>query len=449
MGFHEQIPESRRNGNRTDIQPEQNDSTTAEIEASKSNRDQNKSLEKVEAEIKTEVVTSTEVEEGTSNSNNVANKQCENGDSPKQQPKQRKKGKRKFNTIIELPLGKPKGKYIFSCFEHPNLQNIKNPSDSRAHQAPLDSRVEEQGGELRVIRNPPSFSTPPSQAVHPQNRHFRRNLEQPHVPQRAVVTNVVQRFANNSIRSNQVAHAPNYRDVRNADLIYPTRNETSGFLNLNGNQLVQTPILYQPQPQPSTSASNPVVLATSTLPNCPEVNEIAIDALIERMKEYRGIMLATEAFRGDCSVRRALSSANLEYLLSRLEIRSPESKDRLIVIGEEIFLIVKKTPLRFSNRRVFIHHCLNFLFSNENLRCDSYLQTLIATNNGICPLPSLLEFPRLRLIGAQFEDLYEWVFTTDIVELVRNEVGNVAGVRPLLMASFNQSYNDGQSSNRR
>lgn len=71
----------------------------------------------------------------------------------------------------------------------------------------------------------------------------------------------------------------------------------------------------------------------------------------------------------------------------------------------------------------------------------------MSANDGICPLLALLEFPRLRLIEAEVEDLFRWGFTTNVVQVVAKKAGNTVGFRALHMPSDNQPNTDVQSSN--
>lgn len=125
-----------------------------------------------------------------------------------------------------------------------------------------------------------------------------------------------------------------------------------------GIKFLHIPTVYQPQPRSSIRAGNQVMSSTSGSSSHPAIEEITIEALFEKMKNYSGSMLATRAFRDDKNVKKSLGSAEFSALSSRIETKPSESKERLIVIGEEIFLFVKKKPLRFSNRRVFIDHYL-------------------------------------------------------------------------------------------
>ncbi|VDO08781.1 unnamed protein product [Rodentolepis nana] len=316
-----QISDSTRNYSQTDNRMTQNVRSAAGVEALSDNQDHNRSLVEVEAENGAQIATSKQVKEGTSNSNNVVNEQSAPN---KQTRKSKKKEKNKFNKTIDLPLGKPKGKYIFSSSsECPNSQNIRNPSYSGPRQASVEVRM----GEQQIIRNPPSFSTR-SPTGHPRSRHYRRNLERPNyqgtsnqVPQCVAVPNVDLPAAGNSIVSNRVVHTATH----------PTRNQKS-----------------------SSSHSR----ATFRFFNNPDMKPITADELVKRMNEYHGTMQATEAFRKEEIVKRAINSANLRHLYSRLEIINRDSRDRLIVIGEEVYLFVKRTLVKYLNRRDFIDRYL-------------------------------------------------------------------------------------------
>ncbi|KAM3181864.1 hypothetical protein ACTXT7_013511 [Hymenolepis weldensis] len=466
MGFHKQISSSTRNlcvssnDNQTDNQPEEN-ASAAGMQTLTTNRVQNRPNEEVRSEKRMQS-TFKQVEKGTSNSNKAVDKKSEPDatyNSSNQQPQQfKKKGKRRFDTSVDLPLGKPKGKYVGSSrIEDPSTSAFlgnKTPSDSRTTQPPFQPPVQERTGEPQIIQNPSSFRTPHSRTVLARDQCYIENSKRPNcrnsrfqVSQKAVVTDVDPQVVENSRRINQLTHSFGFRVLRNVALIDPTIHITSSSSSLRGIRFLHTPTVCQPQPRSSIRAGNQVMSSTSRPSSHPAIEEITIEALIEKMKKYSGSMLATSAFRDDKSIKKVLDSTEFLALSSRIETKPCESKERLIVIGEEIFLFVKKKPLRFSNRGVFIDHYLNFLFSDENLRRDTYLRELMSANDGICPLLALLEFPRLRLIEAKVEDLFRWGFTTNVVEVVATKARNTVGFWPLQMLSDYQSNTDVQSSN--
>ncbi|VDL18433.1 unnamed protein product [Hymenolepis diminuta] len=469
MGFHEQISNSMRNlcdssnDNQTDNQPEEN-ASAAGMRALTKNRVQNKPVEEVKSENRIQPVTFKHVERGTPNSNKAVDKKSEpdaTHDSSNQQPQHfKKKAKRRFDTTVDLPLGKPKGKYVGSSrIEDSSTSTFpdnKTSSDSRTNQPPFQPPVQERTGEPQIIRNSSSFRTPHSRTFPARDQYDIENSERPNcqnskcqVSQKAVVTDVDPQVVENSLRVNQVTLSFGFRVLRNVALIDPTTHIASSSSHLGGIKFLHTPTVYQPRPRSSITAGNQVMSSTSRSSSHPAIEEITIEALFEKMRTYSGSMRATRAFRDDKSVKKVLGSPEFSALSSRIETKHSESKERLIVIGEEIFLFVKKKPLRFSNRKSGTHfsHFRNFLFSDENLRRDTYLRELMSGNNGICPLLALLKFPRLILIEAEVEDLFRWGFTTNVVQVVAKKADNTVGFRALHMPSDNQFNIDVHSSN--